>query len=93
MELRHKESARYLLLILGLVAVAIVLISSAKYLPTTEPLRVTIPFSPKPPLQPEVSSFSCINFPSQLKAEKRFAILQGPDWKIESVINPKCLPE
>ena len=93
MKRRLKEFAGLLLLILGVFAIATLLVGSAKYLQSVQPFRVALPFSPKPPLLSEESNFPCLDAQSQLKAKKRFAVLHGPDWKIDSLINPKCLPE
>ncbi len=93
MKLRIKEFARPLLLILAVLTIATVIVNSGKYLQSVQPFRVTLPFSPKPPLLSEGSNFPCLDAQYQLSEKKRFAVLHGPDWKIESVINPKCLPE
>lgn len=41
----------------------------------------------------EASKFPCLDSQYRLKSKQRFAALQGPDWKIESAIDPKCVPE
>lgn len=73
-----------------IVVAAIALAKSFLYIP---PFRATRPFSPKPPLSLEENHFPCLNAEAKPKADKRYATLYGPDWKIESAINPKCLPE
>jgi hypothetical protein len=93
MGLRRRELARRVLLLLFTALLAILLVSSVKYLPSPQSPHVPHTFFPKPPLLTEESRFPCLesSFPS--KQRKRFVLLHGPDWEIESVINPKCLPE
>jgi hypothetical protein len=93
MELHRRELARRLLLLLFTALVAIVLVGSVKYLPTPQPPHVPHPFFPKPPLLTEVSHFPCLESQWPSRGRRRFVVLHGPDWEIESVINPKCLPE
>jgi len=93
MELWRKKLAKRWVSILGMFVVTVALIPSMKYLVTTNLSSLTLPFSPKPPLLAESNHFSCLESPPGLKGEKRFAVLRGPDWKIESVINANCLPE
>jgi TonB family protein len=48
---------------------------------------------PKPPLALRGSSFPCLSSLPATRHEKRFVVLHGPDWTLESNIEPKCLPE
>jgi hypothetical protein len=89
----RKKSVWPVLLLFGALTIAIVLVGTAEYLQSLQPFRATLPFFPKPPLLTEENNFSCLASDSQLKQKKRFVTLHGPDWQIQSVINPKCLPE
>jgi hypothetical protein len=48
---------------------------------------------PRPPLTLSVSQFSCVNSSNGMTHVKRTAVLHGPDWILESLIKPSCLPE
>jgi len=48
---------------------------------------------PKPPLFRAVSIFSCINSSARMNNTRRVAVLHGPDWILESSIEPSCFPE
>jgi hypothetical protein len=90
---RQKAFARRLLVFLCIPMVVIVLISSVKYLHSPQPPQVSHPFFPKPSLLADKSYFPCLESQPLSKARRHFAVLHGPDWKVESVVNPKCLPE
>jgi len=49
--------------------------------------------APEPPLSVVVSMFPCINSLDATNHPKRFAVLHGPDWVLESTVAPSCLPE
>jgi hypothetical protein len=93
MALWRKAFARRLLLFLSIPVLAVVLISSRKYLTSGRPPQVSHPFFPKPPLLIGESHFACLESQFSSKARRRLAVLHGPDWEIESVITPRCLPE
>ena len=93
MALRQKAFARRLHLFLCIPVVAIVLISLVKYLYSLQTPQVSHPFFPKPPLLAGQSYFPCLESQPLSKARRHFAVLHGPDWEVQSVVNPKCLPE
>jgi hypothetical protein len=48
---------------------------------------------PKPPLFRAESIFLCINSSARMNDTRRVAVLHGPDWILESSIEPSCFPE
>lgn len=93
MKLRLKKPSWLVFLILGVLSTPAALLVSKVYLQSLQPFRGTLPFSPKPPLSSEENHFPCLDAEAKSKANKRYVALYGPDWKIESAINPNCLPE
>jgi hypothetical protein len=78
----------------GALLVCVALVVAAWVRPFSEsrinlrPYRVV----PKPPLAAHVTNFSCINLVGASR-RKRLAELHGPDWILESAIEPSCFPE
>jgi len=93
MRLHRGKLARRVLLFLLTALLAIVLFTSVKYVQSPQPPHVPHAFFPKPPLLTEENRFHCLELRLSSKQGKRLVILHGADWEIESVINPKCLPE
>lgn len=78
----------------GVLLVCVALVIAAWVRPFSEP-RIDLrdyQAAPKPPLVAPVSNFSCINLVDQNR-RKRIAELHGPDWILESAIEPAFLPE
>jgi len=79
-------------LLAGLVIFAALVLAASKYL--SEPhldLRAHL-VVPRPPV-PHISNFSCINSVVAANRKGPTAVLHGPDWTLESTIEPACLPE
>ena len=93
MALHHRQMVSRLFYCISALILAILLISAVRHLSVPPTPLDKRSFSPKPPFLLEPNPFSCINSPTESRRTKRFAFLQGPDWKIESAINPKCFPE
>jgi hypothetical protein len=55
-------------------------------------LSVAAP-KPIPPLSPAVSIFSCINSSDVMNDTGRVVVLHGPDWILDSTVEPSCFPE
>src|SRR5438445_5366640 len=93
MELHRTELARCVLLLLFTALVAAIVVSSVKYLPSTQPPQVSHPNLPKPPLLTAKSHFPRVESQFPSKARRRLVVLHGPEGEIETVNNPKCMPE
>jgi hypothetical protein len=88
------RALRKRLLFLGLF-VCVILVIGGSLRNVFDSHLVLKPFvsPPKPPLSPAVSMFSCINSSARMNHTKRVAVLHGPDWILESSIEPSCFPE
>ena len=49
--------------------------------------------APQPPLSIQPSLFPCLDSFNSQRHAKRVAVMKGPDWRLESSVEPKCLPE
>jgi hypothetical protein len=92
MQLRHKRSIQVVLLLLVLLAAFTVSVITVRHI-VVQPNDELHLFYPQPPLLTGASKFRCLDAQSHQGSNRRFATLQGPDWKIESAIYPTCLPE
>ena len=85
-----RKSINYFGLIAG---VLLILLSLPKYMPTAEPDDLARSLAPRPPFPSASNRFACTGSAPDSRTTKRVAVLNGPDWKVESAIDPKCLPE
>ena len=83
---------RLALLLSTLTLTALVVVASVRWFSESRLDLQSYVVVPKP-LVPRVSNFSCINSPSMLNRKKVSAVLHGPDWTLESAIEPSCLRE
>ena len=93
MELKRRTRRKHALLLCTLLGISLVLIGLVAYLSNSRKafdLRFPVP---EPPLSLQDNHFSCLGSLQRTKHKKRLAVLHGPDWILESTVEPKCLPE
>lgn len=77
----------------ALVLIAVILSFGVKYLAPPQIGLGIHPLIPQPPISLQPSLFPCLGFWASKKGDKRVVVLHGPDWTLESSVEPNCLPE
>ena len=93
MELTPRTRRKRVLMVGTLLGVSLVLVSSVEYLSNSRTAFDLHLVVPKPPLSLQDNHFGCISSLHREKHKKRIAVLHGPDWILESTVEPKCLPD
>lgn len=76
-----------------ILGISLVLVSFARYLTGSGSVFGLHPPVPRAPLNLQSSRFSCLESLAGTRHKRRFAVLHGPDWTLESSIEPHCLPD
>lgn len=76
-----------------ILGISLVLVTFARYLTGPGSAFGLHPPVPKPPLNLQSSRFSCLESLAGTRHKRRFAVLHGPDWTLESSIEPHCLSD
>ena len=84
---------RRLLLLGAWLGIGFATLGFVRYLTTSRSFLDTHLPTPKPPLALQPSRFPCLESLARGKARKRVVALHGPDWKLDSTVEPKCFPE
>ena len=64
-----------------------------RYLSSSRALLDTHLPAPRPPLSLGPGRFPCLDSLVSGRSKKRVAVLHGPDWTLDSSVEPKCFPE
>ena len=91
MKLIRKPAGTWVIIAGTLFGISLILIGSATHTTNSPPVLGLYRFAPNPPLSLQDNHFSCLESLAKTHG-RRFAVLRGPDWTLESAIEPECFP-
>ena len=86
-------ASKRVLLACTLLCIGLVLVISGRYLTNSQSAFGLHPSVPNPPLYLQSSRFSCLESLAGTRYKRRFVVLYGPDWTLESSVEPDCFPD